>query len=126
MIETKSAPKPGEGIWLWLIKIISGVLIIFILLTHFIINHYQGTAGGGLLTYEEVIQMLSTPAYLVLEMVFLLTVIPHALIGLRSVILDLSPSKKVMTVVDWLLVIVGVGAVVYGIWLASAISAQAG
>ena len=125
MIDTKSAPKPGEGVWLWLIKMISGGLIIIFLLTHFIINHLTGTAGGGLLTFQEVIQLYTSPGYLVLEILFLITVVAHALIGFRSVILDLNPARSAMTVIDWLLVILGIGSVVYGIWLALAVAAQA-
>jgi succinate dehydrogenase hydrophobic anchor subunit len=125
MIATKSAPKPGEGVWLWLIKMISGGLIIIFLVTHFIINHFSGTAEGGLLTFKEVIQFYTSPGYLVLEILFIITVITHALIGVRSVILDLNPARSAMTVIDWLLVILGVGSVVYGIWLALSIAALA-
>jgi succinate dehydrogenase/fumarate reductase cytochrome b subunit len=125
MITTKSAPKPGEGVWLWLIKIISGGLIIIFLVTHFIVNHLSGTAEGGLLTFREIIQFYTSPAYLVLEILFLITVVSHALIGFRSVILDLNLVRSAMTVIDWLLLILGVGSVVYGIWLVLTIAAQA-
>jgi succinate dehydrogenase hydrophobic anchor subunit len=125
MITPKSAPKPGEGVWLWLAKIISGGLIIIFLLIHFTINHFSGTAGGGLLTFKEVIQLYTRPDYLVLEILFLIIVVAHALIGFRSVILDLNPARNAMRVIDWLLVILGVGSVVYGIWLALAVAAQA-
>lgn len=122
---TESAPKPGEGVWLWLIKIISGGLIIVFLVTHFTINHFTGTAGGGLLTFREVIQLYTSPGYLILEILFIIIVIAHALIGFRSVILDLNPARSTMAVVDWILVILGVGSIVYGIWLALAVAAQA-
>ncbi|MBN1149267.1 MAG: hypothetical protein JXA78_18545 [Anaerolineales bacterium] len=125
MMATESAPKPGEGVWLWLIKIISGGLIIVFLVTHFTINHFTGTAGGGLLTFREVIQLYTSPGYLILEILFIIIVIAHALIGFRSVILDLNPARSTMAVVDWILVILGVGSIVYGIWLALAVAAQA-
>jgi len=75
MISTKSAPKPGEGLWLWLLKMISGGLIIVFLATHLVINHFTGTEGGGLLSFNEVIQLYTSPGYLVLEILFLATVV---------------------------------------------------
>lgn len=126
MIETKSSPKPNEGTWLWLIKMVSGLLIILLLLIHFIFNHLTGTAGGGLLSFKEIVQMYTSPGYIFLEVVFLVTVISHGLIGFRAVILDLNPTRNVMRVIDPLLMILGVGSVIYGVWLLSAVAAQAG
>jgi len=120
MIETKSEPKPGEGMWLWLLKMITGGLIIILLLVHFIVNHL--VAEGALLTYSDVVAYYSNAWIVLMEVIFLITVVAHALIGLRSVILDLNPSRVAMTVVDWLLVILGVGSVVYGIWLALSVA----
>ena len=126
MIETKSTPKPNEGIWLWLIKMVTALLIILFLLLHFIINHLTGTAGGGLLTFNEILQLYTSPGYLLLEAVFLTTVVSHGLIGLRGIFLDLNPTRKVMRIIDPLLLIFGIGFVVYGIWLLFAVAAQAG
>jgi succinate dehydrogenase hydrophobic anchor subunit len=125
MIETKSSPKPNEGMWLWLIKMVSGLLIILFLLIHFIINHMTGSAGGGQLSFREILQMYTSPAYILLEALFLVTVISHGLIGLRAVILDLNPARKVMKVIDPVLLILGIGSVIYGIWLLYAVASLA-
>jgi succinate dehydrogenase hydrophobic anchor subunit len=117
MIETKSSPKANESVWLWLLKILSGLLIVFFLGTHFFINHLTGTAEGGQLTFEEILKMYTQPGYLVLEGLFLTTVISHGLIGLRGVILDLNLSRGVMRILDFLFIVVGITAVGYGIWL---------
>lgn len=126
MIETKSAPKPNEGTWLWLIKIVTGLVIILTLTIHFIYNHLTGTAGGGLLTFEEILRLYTSPGYILLEIIFLATVVAHALIGVRSVLLDLNPALGTMRVIDILFVILGVGSVGYGIWLLFAVAALAG
>ena len=52
MIETKSSPKSGENSWLWLLKIVTGFLVVIILAIHLVVNHL--VAPGGLLTYKEV------------------------------------------------------------------------
>ena len=122
MINTKSAPQPGENTWLWLIKILTGALIIILLLVHFIVNHL--VAEGALLTYEDVITYFSNPWIVLMEITFLITVVSHGLIGLRSIILDLNPSRKVMSVTDWVLITVGVVSVGYGIWLALVIASR--
>jgi succinate dehydrogenase hydrophobic anchor subunit len=126
MIATKSTPKPNESTWLWLIKMVTALLIILFLLLHFIINHFTGTAGGGLLTFTEVLQLYTSPVYILLEVLFLVTVVSHGLIGCRSIILDLSPTRKVMRIIDPLFIVLGIGFVVYGIWLLFAVAAQAG
>jgi succinate dehydrogenase / fumarate reductase membrane anchor subunit len=121
MLEAKSVPKPGEGFWLWSIKLATGVLIVVLLLVHFIVNHL---AQQGLLDYADVIAYYSNPGIVVMEITFLAAVISHTLIGLRGIILDLNPSAKLMSTIDWVLVIAGIGAVVYGISLALVIASR--
>jgi succinate dehydrogenase hydrophobic anchor subunit len=115
-----STAKPGEGFWLWLSKFITGGLIIFLIGVHLVVNHF--TAEGGLQTYQDVIRYFSNPWIVTMEIVFLIVVVSHALVGLRSVILDLNPTRQVMGVIDWVLGILGVGSIVYGIWLAMVIA----
>ena len=121
MLEAKSAPKPGEGFWLWLIKLATGALIVVLLLIHFIVNHL---AQQGLLNYADVIAYYSNPAIVVMEITFLAAVVSHGLIGLRGIILDLNPPAKLMGTIDWVLVLLGIGAVVYGISLALVIASR--
>lgn len=120
MLQTTSSPKSGEGFWLWFYKMISGPLIIIILLIHFIINHLAATEGG-LLTWEGVVAYYQNPIIPIMEGLFLVLVVTHALIGLRSIVLDLKPSRGVLKLVDWGFAAVGAGFVVYGLWLIAAI-----
>lgn len=122
MIETKSAPKNGEGVWLWLIKIISGVLIIVILIIHLVVNHF--VAEGALLSYADVVSYYSNPIIPAMEIAFLIFVVTHSLVGLRSIVLDLKPSRSVLTGVNWLFTAIGLVSIVYGIWLVMAIVGQ--
>ncbi len=122
MQDASAGPKSGEGVWLWLTKIITGGLIIIILIIHFIVNHL--VAEGGLLTWADVVQYYSNPIIPIMEIAFLIFVVSHALIGLRSIILDLKPSKAVLKGVDGLFIITGIVAVIYGVWLVFAIIAQ--
>jgi succinate dehydrogenase hydrophobic anchor subunit len=119
-----SGPRPGENTWIWLIKIITGPLLLIVLGLHLAVNHYLGTMTSGLMTYRDIIAYYQNPIIPTIEIVFLVTVVTHCLIGLRGIILDLNPSRNVLSIVTWLLVILGVSSVGYGIWLAVAIASQ--
>jgi succinate dehydrogenase / fumarate reductase, membrane anchor subunit len=117
-----SGPRPGENTWLWLIKIITGPLLVILLGLHFWVNHYMGSMSSGLMTYEDVIQYFQNPLIPAIEILFLITVVAHSLIGLRGIVLDMNPSRSTLRIVTWLLVILGVSSVAYGIWLALTIA----
>jgi succinate dehydrogenase / fumarate reductase, membrane anchor subunit len=122
MLATKSSnnnsqPKSGEGSGLWLLKIISGLLIIVILGIHFWINHLVGEVDG-LLSQEEVVRYYATHILIpIMEGIFVTFAVSHSLLGIRSIILDLKPSRTLLTVVNWLFIFIGIASVVYGYWL---------
>ncbi len=115
MIETSSVPKAREGTWLWLYKIVAGGVIVILLGVHFIVNHL--VAPQGLLTYQDVLRYYTHPIVPIMEIAFLIFVISHALIGLRSIILDLNPSGTLLRWIDIVFIAAGVIFSVYGIWL---------
>ncbi len=108
-------PKPGESVWLWLAKLATGVLVIVLLFVHLIVNHL--VVQGGLMTYADVIHYLSNPWIAFMETCFLVIVVSHSLMGLRSIILDLNPIGNVLRVIDVFMVTFGIAAIVYGIVL---------
>src|SRR5512135_1692810 len=112
-----SGPRPGENTWVWLIKIATGPLLVLVLLLHFIVNHYLGSLSSGLMTYADVVRYYQNPIIPAIEILFLATVVTHCLIGLRGIILDLNPSPILLNIITWLLTILGVSSVGYGVWL---------
>jgi len=117
-----SSPKPREGAWLWFVKLIGGVFILALLALHFIVNHL--VAPGGLLSYQDVVKYYSNPIIPIIEITFLIFVIGHSFLGIRSIILDLNPSDRVLKLINWVLSILGIAAVIYGIWLTTTIAAR--
>ena len=111
-----SAPRAGENMWLWLVKIITGPILVILLLIHFVVNHF--IAETGLLTYADVVAYYRNPLVPIMEILFLITVVTHSLIGLRGILLDLNPTRRLLKVMDWGFVIAGIAAISYGIWLA--------
>lgn len=114
-MENISRPKHNESVWLWLTKIIAGLLVIVVLGIHFVINH--AVAPGGLLSYEDVIRYYKVPIVPIMEAFFLVVVVTHALLGIRGIILDLNPKQTIRKIMDVLLTAAGCLAIIYGIWL---------
>jgi succinate dehydrogenase / fumarate reductase membrane anchor subunit len=117
-----SGPRPGENTWLWLTKIVTGPLLLIVLGLHFTVNHYLGSMSSGLMTYEDIIRYFQNPLIVAIEILFLVTVVTHSLIGFHGILLDLHPSRNVLLIFTWLHVILGVSAVGYGVWLALTIA----
>jgi succinate dehydrogenase hydrophobic anchor subunit len=115
----QSAARPGAAGALWLVQALSGLLLVLLLGLHMVAHHF--VVEGGLRNFAEVIAYISDPVIFFLEVLFLLVVTPHALLGLRAIILDLSPSARAQRAADWALAAVGVVAIAYGLWLAVAL-----
>jgi len=118
------APRSGENIWLWLIKIITGPLLFILLGIHLVVNHFIGETG--LLTYTDIVAYYQNPIIPIMEICFLITVVTHSLSGLRGIILDLNPPKNILSIIDILLVIFGLATIAYGTWLARVIASAGG
>ena len=116
-INTQSVSKPrsGENAWLWLLKIVTGSLLVILLGIHLVVNHFMDE--NGLLTYADVIAYYRNPIIPIMEISFLAAVVTHSLTGLRGIVLDLKPSRNFLRVFDVILVIAGISVVAYGIWL---------
>lgn len=117
-----SGPKSGENTWLWLIKLLTGPFILIIILVHFIVNH--AISATGLLGYNDVVSYYQVWVVPIMEILFLALVVSHSLLGLRSIILDLHPSRGTLKTIDWAFVVVGIVAFVYGTWLILVIVGQ--
>jgi succinate dehydrogenase hydrophobic anchor subunit len=121
-MKNTSSHKDQEKALLWFIKVLAGGLILIFLVIHFIVNHL--VAPGGLLTFADVVKYYQNPGVLIMEGFFLTFVLVHALLGLRSIILDLHPSNDLMKIVNIGLVMLGMATLTYGIWLLLAVRAM--
>ncbi len=110
-----STPRSSENTWLWMIKIITGPLLVILLFIHLLVNHFLGQTG--LLTYADVVAYYRNPIIPIMEILFLATVVTHSLIGLRGILLDLNPARRFLKVIDWGFILAGIAALTYGVWL---------
>jgi len=101
------------GTWLW--QALSGVGLLILLGLHMIAQHF--IAQEGLRSFQDVLAYIRNPIILVLELIFLLVVTYHALVGARAVITDLGLTKQQEDTVNRILTVVGVIMVVWGFYL---------
>jgi succinate dehydrogenase hydrophobic anchor subunit len=121
---TSNATKKNSAAGaIWLIQAITGLLLVILLGLHMVAHHF--VAEGGLRNYLDVLAYVSNPAIFTIEIIFLLVVTPHAMLGVRAVLIDLGLSQQTSKTIDRLLTVVGIIIIVYGVWLAVALQ-QAG
>ena len=109
-------PKTSSA-WLW--KAFTGVALLILLGLHFIANHF--IAKGGLRDFADIVAYLRNPIILVLEVLLLVVVTIHAMLGVRAILLDFGLSDHAEKRLSQALSAVGALTVGYGLWLTWAI-----
>ena len=109
---------------LWLVQAFSGLLLVFILGAHMIAHHF--IVEGGLRNYQQVLEYVANPVVFIIEVLFVILAVIHALLGVRAIIIDLRPSTAALRVINWVLLTVGAITIGYGLWLAVALQRAAG
>lgn len=114
--------KQARQSLVWIGQAVSGVLLIGILLLHMYFQHF---AAQGLLDAGGVIAHVSSPFIFALEILFVIVVTYHALLGIRAVVFDLNLSQTARRNISVGLAILGAATIVYGVILAILIRSQA-
>jgi len=120
---TTLAPPTRSRSWRW--TAITGLALLVLVTIHMVAHHFVVEDVGGLRTYRHVLDYISTPIILVIEAVFLVVVTTHAMLGLRSVLLDFGLSERWRGVLERGLVAIGVVTVVYGLVLIGVLASRA-
>jgi succinate dehydrogenase hydrophobic anchor subunit len=103
----------ASSTWYW--QAFTGVALLVLLGLHFIANHF--IAAGGIRDFADVVSYLRNPIILVLEVLFLVVVATHAMLGVRAIVMDLGISDHAEKRLGQVLTVVGVLTVGYGLWL---------
>ena len=113
-LRTETLDRSRGGMWPWLGQRVTAVLVIVTIMVHLVLTHYVAI---GELSFDNIGERLAAGVVVVNDIVLLVAVVFHGLNGLRMVVLDWGLSgrggRRVFDVVLWL---VGVAAIVYGIW----------
>ena len=113
MGDTFAEEPKATTAWLW--QVFTGIGLVILLGLHFIANHF--IAKGGLREFSDVVAYLRNPIILVLELLFLVFVTTHALLGVRAILLDFGFSMRTEKRLSRALTALGVLTVGYGLWL---------
>jgi succinate dehydrogenase cytochrome b556 subunit len=121
MVE-KQLTRERASSWSWILQALTGALLVVLLGLHMVVQHF--VVAGGLRDYHDVVVYLSNPFVFLLEIIFLIVVMWHALLGVRAILLDLGLKPGTERKWTTVLAIIGVIAVAYGIWLSATIVAH--
>lgn len=108
--------KKSKSGRIWFLQAVSGVALALLLGLHWTAQHY--VVKGSLRSYADVILYLNNPVIFVIEMIFLIFVTVHALLGVRAILIDLGLPSKVQRIIDVSTWMLGIFTIIYGIQLA--------
>jgi succinate dehydrogenase hydrophobic anchor subunit len=109
----------------WRATAASGVALLVLVTIHMIAHHFVVEEVGGLRNYAQVLDYISNPVMFVIEIVFLVVVTTHAMLGLRSVLFDFGLSVRGKRLVARGLLVLGVVTVAYGVTLIGVLASRA-
>ena len=110
-------PGPQGGGWGWGLQVVTGVALLVLVVVHLVAQHFVVDAPGGLRDHASVLAYLGNPAIVVVESLFMLTVTWHAMLGVRSILLDLGLSATGRRRVTVGVTVLGVVTLGYGFWM---------
>ncbi len=93
-VTTSRSPEGSTRSRSWRWTAITGVALLALVTIHMVAHHFVVDSIGGLRTYQQVLDYIDTPIIFVIEGVFLVVVTAHAMLGLRSVLLDFGLSER--------------------------------
>jgi succinate dehydrogenase hydrophobic anchor subunit len=109
----------------WRATAYSGAALLVLVTIHMVAHHFVVEEVGGLRTYAQVLDYISNPVMFVIEILFLVVVTTHAMLGLRSVLFDFGLSESARHLVARGLLVLGIVTIVYGVTLISVLASRA-
>jgi succinate dehydrogenase hydrophobic anchor subunit len=110
---------------MWWMTAVTGVLLLLLLGAHMIANHFVVESVGGLRSYAQVLDYIANPVMFTIESLFLVVVTIHAMLGLRSVLFDLTGSERHRLWIDRGLRALGIVTLAYGFFLIGTLASRA-
>jgi fumarate reductase subunit D len=114
-ISFDAARAPDRAGVLWVVKAVSGVLLIVFLGIHLVAQHLL--APGGLRDFQSVVDYLHQPIALIAEMGLVVAVIVHVALAIRSLLIELVHDRGILRVANYLIAVAAVGIFVYTVWI---------
>lgn len=116
---SSDAARPS---WGWITQAVTGAVVLVLITIHMVANHF--IVPEGLRNFAQVVEYLSSPIIVAIEVAFLVTVTWHGLLGLRAVLFDFGFSARTEQLITRALTVLGVVTVGYGLWLTMVITSH--
>ncbi len=101
--------------WRWTAG--TGLALVVLATAHIVAQHFTVHGSGGLRTYHEVLTYIANPVMFIIEAAFLIVVTIHAMLGIRSILLDFDLGEGTRRHLDKVLWTLGTLTVTYGVAL---------
>jgi succinate dehydrogenase hydrophobic anchor subunit len=124
--QTETHAYPGgrsARAWRWTAG--TGVALVALATIHIVAQHFVVRQTGGLRTYHQVLEYISNPVIFVIECGFLFAVTIHAMLGIRSVVLDLDLHPRTQRQIHVGLWVLGTLTVAWGLVLLITLAVRA-
>ena len=109
----------------WRATASTGVALVVLITVHMVAHHFVVQGTGGLRSYRQVLEYVANPVIFTIELLFLVVVTIHAMLGLRSVLFDLATGEQARAWISRALVVLGVVTVAYGATLIVTLASRA-
>jgi succinate dehydrogenase hydrophobic anchor subunit len=109
----------------WRATASTGVALVLLITVHMVAHHFVVQGTGGLRSYRQVLEYIANPVIFTIELLFLVVVTVHAMLGLRSVLFDLATGQRARAWISRALVVLGVVTVAYGVTLIVTLASRA-
>jgi len=101
-----------SGMWPWFLQRITAIFLVVGLLVHFGLLHYLTERP---LTFDKVIDRLSTPGWIIFDSLLLIACIYHAFNGIYAILLDFNIGIRAQRTLFYVFMIAGIALSVFGI-----------
>jgi succinate dehydrogenase hydrophobic anchor subunit len=117
--------RRGRQTLVWRATASTGVALVALITAHMFAHHFVVQGTGGLRSYQQVLEYVANPLIFTIELLFLVVVSVHAMLGLRSVLFDLATGARARAWISRGLVVLGAVTVAYGVALVVTLASRA-
>jgi succinate dehydrogenase hydrophobic anchor subunit len=117
--------RRGRQPLVWRATASTGVALVVLITVHMVAHHFVVQGTGGLRSYRQVLEYVANPVIFTIELLFLVVVTVHAMLGLRSVLFDLATVERTRAWISRGLAVLGVVTVAYGVALIVTLASRA-
>jgi succinate dehydrogenase hydrophobic anchor subunit len=123
--ERMGAERRSRQPLVWRATASTGIALVVLLAVHMVAHHFVVQGTGGLRSYRQVVEYVANPVIFTIELLFLVAVTVHAMLGLRSVLFDLATGERTRAWISWGLAVLGLVTVAYGVVLIVTLASRA-